>query len=106
MPRKKQAKVARTAVFQEIDLNKIPVETLSDEQVADILRKAVLVLKERANLDTIRICATGMRDNETHYYSTGHGNMYAQVGAVKEWLMELGGPGPEVFDGEMDDEVD
>ena len=101
--------------MESLDLEKLPVLSMSDEETAEYIRNRINEIVEVANLDTIRICATSMKDGTTHYFSYGRGNMYAQVGAVQEWLTTmvgmddsglLGGmmpPGMDLGDEEEDD---
>jgi hypothetical protein len=102
----KDPKTAATIALELLDLNVVPVTNYTDEQIANILKMATLNLLERADLDSLRICATSQKDGKTHYYSTGVGNIYAQMGSVHEWLADVGsmsgglGGGPSLSDGE------
>jgi hypothetical protein len=77
--------------MESLDLEKLPVLSMSDEETAEFIRNRINEIIEVADLDTIRICATSMKDGTTHYFSYGRGNMYAQVGAVQEWLAAISG---------------
>lgn len=88
---RKETKSVATVALELLNLNVVPVTNYTDDQVAEILRRGILNLMERADLDSVRICATSQHEGKTHYYSTGVGNIYAQMGSVNEWLAGTGG---------------
>jgi hypothetical protein len=99
--------------LESLNLDALPVLVMNDQEVSDFLKREMSRIMERAGLDSLRVCATSMKDGATHYYSIGQGNIYAQVGAVEEWLSDLGGGSngggllgsqhPEGFEGPSED---
>lgn len=101
--RKTPPKATHTVSMEALNLDLIPVQVLSDEETTEIIRQSIARLMERANLDSIRICATTVKGGETHSYTLGLGNIFAQEGSVHAWLSILEGsdmPASDAGDGE------
>jgi len=90
IPRKEKSPLGKTEL-ESLDLTKLPVLKMSDEDTAEHIRKEISRLMEVADLDTVRICATSIKDGSTRFFSYGKGNIYAQVGIVQEWFQSMGG---------------
>jgi hypothetical protein len=55
--------------------------------------------------DTVRIIATTHQDGQTFCHSFGHGNFYAQMGSVQEWVMRRNEETLEVVRGHQEPEL-
>jgi hypothetical protein len=71
-----------------------------DEDIKE-LERHVAQLGER--FDSIRIIVSRQQDGETITVSSGAGNFYAQLGAVRDWLIRQDAKSQEHARQEMDE---